>query len=72
MSKAPTSAGGGAGKGDRTGGKGPGGGDDPISLERWLDEQRAALREERDEERAEITSALSELSPQVRGLSWGY
>lgn len=38
------------------------------SLEAWLDGQRAALQEEREAERAEVTEALSQLSPQVLKL----
>lgn len=37
-----------------------------ISLEKWLEKQRAALREEREEEKLEVTTALAQLSPQVR------
>ena len=37
----------------------------PQTLEAWLGTQRAALQEEREAERAEVTEALSQLSPQV-------
>lgn len=38
----------------------------PQYLEAWLGAQRAALQEEREAERTEVTEALSQLSPQVK------
>lgn len=37
-----------------------------MPVEKWVEEQRAALREERDEERTEVTTALAQLSPLVK------